>query len=62
MEPDIDSSEIYALHGFHKRPATQDELETTPEFRVEGRGTKGETGILFLHGLSVTPASLRSYA
>lgn len=57
MEP-----KIFALRGTSKRPATQEEIETTKPFYQAGNNQYGKTGILFIHGFTVTPANFRAYA
>ena len=57
MNPDL-----WALRGFSKRIATQQEIETTKPFYKKGGGKNARTGILFIHGFSVTPANFKEYA
>lgn len=54
--------ELYALRKLDKRPATEEELETTTAFFKRGHGSKESIGILFIHGFTVTPANFRQYA
>jgi len=53
--------ELFALRKLRRRPPTAAELETArPLFRV-GSGERA-TGVLFIHGFTVTPANFHGYA
>jgi len=54
--------ELFALRKMKKRPATVQEIETTRPFYKKGIGEKGKTGILLIHGFTVTPANFRGFA
>jgi esterase/lipase len=55
-------TELFALRRRHKRPATAEQIETSNPLFLRGSGLRERTGILLIHGFTVTPANFRGYA
>jgi len=56
------SPRLHALRKWRKRAATQEEMETARPFFRKGEGKAGRTGVLLVHGFTVTPANFRQFA
>ena len=54
-------TDLFILKGRHKRNVKEADIRLTRSFHRQGSGAKAKTGILLLHGFTVTPASLRGY-
>ncbi len=53
--------ELFALRKLRRRPATAGELETARPLLLVGEDHRA-TGVLFIHGFTVTPANFHGYA
>ncbi|MBF0397492.1 MAG: alpha/beta fold hydrolase [Desulfobacterales bacterium] len=49
--------ELFALRGLTSRIATEEEISSAEAFYSDG----SKTGVLFIHGFTVTPANFRAY-
>jgi hypothetical protein len=62
IEGNAMETELFALRGRSSRRATPEEIETSSPMYERGSGARAGTGILFIHGFTVTPANFRCYA
>ncbi len=58
----MDTQSIFAFGPKTNRMATDTEKAETQPFFAKGHGDNKSKGVLFIHGFSATPASLKEYA